>query len=93
MVGGDALACRSELDSAREWEGSEEGSRERALRELKGEERAEGAGRWRRGTRHGSARRRGGASAAVLGVRAGRWRRVAKSRSIGEEPGARRVAD
>jgi hypothetical protein len=57
------------------------------LRELKGEKRAEGAGemeKWHTA--------RLGAST-VLGVRAGRRRRVARSRSIGEEPGARRVAD
>ena len=64
-----------------------EGGWERMLRELKGEERAEGAGemeKWRTA--------RLGAST-VLGVRAGRWRRVAKSRSFGEEPGAQCVAD
>jgi hypothetical protein len=46
MVGGDARACRSEPDSAREWEGSEEGGRECALRELKGRRgpRAQGDG-------------------------------------------------
>ena len=57
------------------------------LRKLKGEERAEGAGemeKWRTA--------RLGAST-VLGVRAGRWRRVERSRSVGEELGARRVAD
>ena len=46
--------CKGELDSARRWEGSGEGGREHALRELKGEERAEGTGRWRRGARHGA---------------------------------------
>ena len=64
-----------------------EGGRERVLRELKGEKRAESVGemeKWRTA--------RLGAST-VLVVRAGRRRRVARSRSVGEEPGARRVAD
>ena len=64
-----------------------EGGWERMLRKLKGEERAEGAGemdKWRTA--------RLGAST-VLDVRAGRWRRVERSRSVGEELGARRVAD
>ena len=39
-----------------------EGGRKHVLREPHGAERAEGAGSWRRGTRHGSARRRRGAS-------------------------------
>ena len=72
------------------------------LREPKGKERGKGAselGKWR------TARRGRGVAvafrAAVLGVRAGRRRRVARSRNIEEEPrvrgggfgrGARRVA-
>ena len=46
--------CRGELNSARRWEGSGEGGRERALHELKGEEWAEGIGRWRKGAWHGA---------------------------------------
>ena len=66
-----------------------------------GKEKAEGARRWRRA--HGTTRRVVAVAlrAAVLGVRAGRRRRVARSRNIEEEPrvrgggfgrGARRVA-
>ena len=50
------------------------------LRELKGKERGEGAGE----TEKGRTARLGASS--VLGVRAGRRRRVARSRSVGEEP-------
>jgi len=52
--GGGVPERRGELDSARIWEGSGQGGRERALRELKRKERTEGAGRWRRGARHGT---------------------------------------
>ena len=57
------------------------------LRELKREEKAEGAGEMekRRTARLGAS--------TVLVVRAGRRRHVARSRSVGEEPVARRVAD
>ena len=56
-------------------------------REPKGKEKAEGAGEIekRRTARLGTS--------TVLVVRAGRRRHVARSRSVGEEPGARRVAD
>ena len=57
------------------------------LREPKGKERSEGVGEMEKGRTA-----RLGASS-VLGVRAGRRCRVARSRSVGEEPGARRVAD
>ena len=40
--GGGVPERRGELDSARGWEGSGEGGRERALCEQKGEERGEG---------------------------------------------------
>ena len=57
------------------------------LRELKGKEWGEGAGEMekRRMARLGAS--------TILVVRAGRRRRVARSRSVGEEPGARHVAD
>ena len=54
------------------------------LREPKGKERGEGAGEMEKG--HTA---RLGASS-VLGVRARRRRRVARSRSVGEDPGAGR---
>ena len=50
MAGGGARACRGELNSARGWERSGEGGRERLLRGPKGEERGEGASelkKWR----------------------------------------------
>ena len=80
-------AHRSELDSAQGWDGSGEGGRERVLREPKGKERGEGAGEMekRRMARLGAS--------TILVVRAGRRRRVARSRSVGEEPEARHVAD
>ena len=92
MARGGARVCRGELDSARGWEGSGEGGRERVLREPKGKERSEGTGKMEKGR---TARRVVAVAlrAAVLGVRAGKRRRVARSRSVGEEPGARRVAD
>jgi hypothetical protein len=84
-------AHRGEPDSARRWEESGEGGREHLLREPKGKERGKGAselGNWR------TTRRVLGVAmtfrAAVLGVRAGRRRRVARSRSVGEDPGAGR---
>ena len=87
MAGGGARACIGKPDLARGWERSGEGGRERLLCELKGVEKAEGAGEIekRRTARLGAS--------TVLVVRAGRRRRVARSRSVGEEPGARRVAD
>ena len=91
MAHGGARALRGEPDSARRWEESGEGGQEHLLREPKGDERGEGAselGKWR------TARRGRGVAvafrAAILGVRAGRRRRVARSRSVGEDPGAGR---
>ena len=84
-------AHRSELDSAQGWDGSGEGGRERVLREPKGKERSEGAVEMEKGR---TARRVVTVvlRAAVLGVRAGKRRRMARSRSVGEEPGmGRRV--
>ena len=46
--GGDVPEHRGELDSARRWEGSGEGGRERLLRGPKGEERGEGASELRK---------------------------------------------
>ena len=91
MAHGGARARRGELDSAQGWEGSGEGGREHLLREPKGKKRGEGMSelwKWRTAWRG-----RGVAvafRAAVLGVRAGRRRRVARSRSVGEDPGAGR---
>ena len=87
MAHGEARVRRGELDSAQGWEGSGEGGRERVLCEPKGKEKAEGAGEMekRRTARLGAS--------TVLVVSAGRRRHVARSRSAGEEPGARRVAD
>ena len=95
--GGGVPERRGELDSARIWEGSGQGGRERALRELKRKERTEGAGRWRRGARHGTARRRRGGSAFNLDVRAvdgDAWRgRDASGRNRGRRGlGTQRVA-
>ena len=84
MAHGGARALRGEPDSARRWEGSGEGGREHLLREPKGKERGEGAselGKWRtarRGRCVAVAFR-----AAVLGMCAGRRRRVGRSRSVG----------
>ena len=97
LGGAAAMACsgapehRGELDSARGWGGSGEGGRKCALRELKGKEKGEGAGEMEKGR---TAQRVVAVAlrAAVLGVRAGKRCRVARSRSVGEEPGmGRRV--
>ena len=61
-----------------------EGGRERVLRELKGEKRVESAGRWRSGARHGSTRRRRGASS-------GRPRRAC--REVAPRGGAERLRE
>ena len=82
MARGGARAYWGELDSARGWEGSGEGGRERVLCERKGKERGEGAGRPARHIVAVALR------AAILGVRAGRQRRVARPRDFGEKPGA-----
>ena len=47
--GGGVPECRRELDSARGWEGSGEGGRERVLRKPKGKERSEGVGEMEKG--------------------------------------------
>ena len=81
--GGAIPERRGELDSARGWEGSGEGGRERTLHELKWEERAKGAGRWRRGARHGALspwRFERPASACAQGDGAAWWGREASGR-------------
>ena len=82
MACGGAQAYRGELVLARGREGSGEGGRERVLRERKGKERGEGAGRPAQHVVAVALR------AAILGVRAGRRRRVARPRDFGEKPGA-----
>ena len=82
MAHGEARVRRGELDSAQGWEGSGEGGRECVLRERKGKERGEGAGRPALHVVAVAPR------AAILGVRAGRQRRVARPRDFGEKPGA-----
>ena len=83
--GGDVPERRGELDPARGWEGSGEGDREHVLREQQGKESGEGAGQPDRHVVAVAHRE------AVLGMRAERRRRVARSRGFGEEPGAHEV--